>query len=59
MKGLIAEVVESYDPGRLDADTAELVEKYLARVVLRHVFLQEQLDEETEVVLKILIRFLS
>ncbi len=59
MKGLIAEVVESYDSGRLDADTAELVEKYLARVVLRHVFLQEPLDEETEVVLKILKRFLS
>ena len=58
MKDLVAEVVEKYNPGQLDAVTAELVEKYLARVVLRHVFLQEQLDEETEVVLRILRNFL-
>jgi len=43
----------------LDAETAELVEKYLARVVLRHVFLEEELDGETEIVLRILKRFLS
>ncbi|MDI3498202.1 MAG: hypothetical protein PWQ40_1571, partial [Archaeoglobus sp.] len=30
MRDLIAEVVESYDSARLDAETAELVEKYLA-----------------------------
>ncbi|AAB89102.1 hypothetical protein [Archaeoglobus fulgidus] len=59
MRDLIAEVVESYDSARLDAETAELVEKYLARVVLRHVFLEEELDGETEIVLRILKRFLS
>ncbi len=59
MRGLIADVVESYDSARLDAETAELVEKYLARVVLRHVFLEEELDEDTEIVLRILKRFLS
>ncbi|GEM_PF-1731205 len=58
MKDLLAEVVEKYSSKQLDAVTAELVEKYLARVVLRHVFLQEQLDEETEVVLRILRNFL-
>lgn len=59
MRGLIADVVEGYDSARLDAETAELVEKYLARVVLRHVFLEEELDEDTEIVLRILKRFLS
>jgi len=58
LKDLLAEVVEKYSSKQLDAVTAELVEKYLARVVLRHVFLQEQLDEETEVVLRILRNFL-
>ena len=59
MRDLIADVVESYNSAHLDAETAELLEMYLARVILRHAFLQEKLDEETEVVLKILKRFLS
>ena len=61
MKGLevIEELLEIYDSTKFDSETSELLEKLFSRVLLKYMFLQEEMDEELKTALQIVKKFIS
>ncbi|WP_456467969.1 hypothetical protein [Archaeoglobus sp.] len=61
MKGLevIEELLKIYDSTKFDSETSELLEKLLSRVLLKYMFLQEEMDEELKTALQIVKKFIS
>ena len=61
MKGLevIEELSEIYDSTKFDSETSELLEKLFSRVLLKYMFLQEEMDEELKTALQIVKKFIS
>jgi len=61
LKGLevIEELSEIYDSTKFDSETSELLEKLFSRVLLKYMFLQEEMDEELKTALQIVKKFIS
>ncbi|WP_202319585.1 hypothetical protein [Archaeoglobus neptunius] len=59
MTDLLDEILANYNPERLDPETSELLESFLAKAVLKHVFLQEKMDDETQAALELVKRVMK
>jgi len=56
---VIEELLEIYDSTKFDSETSELLEKLFSRVLLKYMFLQEEMDEELKTALQIVKKFIS